>query len=260
MKLLSLSKGQYYYKRVEDSKETFDIMKRIDEIYTDNQTVGVIKMTEYLKLENYRVGYRRIRRLMRKMGIQATYPKPNLSKLGLAKYIQPYLLRKLKISRPNQVWSIDITYIPMSKGFMYLTAIIDVYSRMIVGWGLHNTLEASNSREVLNEAIMNYGTPEIVNSDQGSQYTCKEWVKQLKENGIQISMDGYKRCRDNAWIERFWRTIKREYIYITPEENGTDLYRGIYRFIKHYNTRRPHQGINNEVPSNRYLECQKMVA
>ena len=116
---------------------------------------------------------------------------------------------------------------------MYLTAIIDVYSRMIVGWGLHNTLEASNSREVLNEAIMNYGIPKIVNSDQGSQYTCKEWIKQLKGNGIQISMDRYKRCRDNAWIERFWRTIKREYIYITPEENVTDLYWGIYRFIKH---------------------------
>ena len=180
-------------------------------------------MTEYLKLEEYKVGYRRIRRLMRKMGIQAIYPKPNLSKLGQAQYVQPYMLRNLGISHPNQVWSIDITYIPMSKGFMYLTAIIDVYSRMIVGWGLHNTLEASNSREVLNESIMNYGTPEIVNSDQGSQYTCKEWVKKLKENGIQISMDGYKRCRDNAWIERFWRTIKREYIYLSPEENGTDL-------------------------------------
>ena len=200
--MLGISKGKHYYIPKGEDDTELKIMKSIDEKFTEDQTLGVIRMTELLKLEEFKVGYRKIRRLMRKMGIWATFPKPNLSKLGLAKYIHSYKLRKLDINHPNQVWSVDITYIPMAKGFMYLTAIIDVYSRTIVVWGLHNTLEAANNIEVLLEAIKTHGKPEIINSDQGSQYTSKEWVNTLKDNNIEVSMNGRGRCLDNIWIER----------------------------------------------------------
>lgn len=152
------------------------------------------------------------------------------------------------------MWSIDITYIPMKKGFMYLTAIIDVYSRFIVGWSLHNTLDASNCIEVLKGAVARYGSPEILNSDQGCQFTSKEWADACAlYPEMKISMDGRGRAKDNIWIERFWKTIKYEYIYIQPEENGADLFFGIKRFIDDYNYHRRHQGINRTVPSKLYL-------
>ena len=169
-------------------------------------------MVDFLRDLDVTIGPKRVRRMMRKMGIEAIYRKPRLSKLGQAKYIKPYLLRGLKIIRPNHVWAIDITYIPMKRGFMYLTAIIDVYSRFIVGWGLFNTLDAANSMSVLQQAIKEYGKPEIINSDQGCQFTCIEWIKFLNENEIKISMDGKGRALDNIFIERFWRTLKYEYI------------------------------------------------
>lgn len=253
LEILGISKGGYYYRPKGESKENQGIMKRIDRYNTEDPTTGVIRMTDYMRTEGYEVGYRRIRRLMRLMDIRAIYPRRNLSRLGVAQYVYPYLLRGLDITGPNIAWSIDITYIPMSKGFLYLTAIIDVYSRMIVGWGLHNNLDSANSREVLLKAIQKYGKPEIVNSDQGAQYTCKEWVDTLKANDIRISMDGRCRYLDNIYIERFWRTIKREYIYINPEDNGTALYKGINRFIEHYNKERPHQGIRHQTPAERYL-------
>jgi len=147
-----------------------------------------------------------------------------------------------------QGYSIDLTYIPMRKGFMYLTAIIDVYSRYIVGWGLDNSLDSSNCIEVLQSAIRRHGCPEVINSDQGCQFTCRDWAEACRTSGIRVSMDGRRRCLDNIWIERFWRTIKRNYIYLFPEENGQDLYRGIKRFIGKYNYRRPHQGIAHRTP------------
>ena len=161
------------------------------------------------------------------MRLMAIYPKKNLSKLGLKKYIHPYLLKRLKIERPNQVWAIDITYIPMKDGFMYLTAIIDVYSRYIVGWGISNSLEAKASLSVLEQAIRDNGKPEIINSDQGSQFTCEDWVKYLKEEGIKISMDGKGRAIDNIFIERFWRTLKYDHVYMHPASDGLELYQGI---------------------------------
>ena len=141
------------------------------------------------------------------MGLRTIYPKKNLSKLGLKKYIHPYLLKGLEINRPNQVWAIDITYIPMKNGFMYLTAIIDVYSRYIVGWGISNSLDSEASLNVLKQVMKDYGKPEIINSDQGSQFTCKDWIDYLKEKSIKISMDGKGRALDNIFIERFWRTL-----------------------------------------------------
>lgn len=184
-------------------------MRKMDEEHIGHPEKGVIQMTDFLLDKGYKVGQRRVRRLMRLMGVQAIYPKKHLSVPGPAVYIMPYLLRGLKIDHRNQVWSIDITYIPMAKGFMYLTAIIDVYSRFIVGWSLHNTLDASNCIEVLKNAIAKYGAPEIINSDQGRQFTCLDWKETCAEHPeMKISMDGRGRAKDNIWIERFWRTIK----------------------------------------------------
>lgn len=188
------------------------------------------------------------------MCLEPIYPKRNLSRLGLAKYIHPYLLRHMAITRSNQVWAIDITYIPMRHGFLYLTAIIDVYSRFIVGWQLSNTLEKETQTEVLLAAVRQYGKPEIVNSDQGSQYTCSHWINTLQEQGIQISIDGKGRATDNAFIERFFGTIKRKHIYLNPAKDGLDLYQGIDTFIKKYN-RRNHRGINRQKPIIRYQQA-----
>ena len=182
------------------------------------------------------------------MGIMALYPQRNLSKLGLARYIHSYKLRGLEITHSNQVWCIDITYIPMKRGFLFLTAIIDVYSRYIVGWGLSNSLEAGNSLKVLNQAISDFGKPEIVNSDQGSQFTCEAWVEYLKEHEIIISMDGKGRCLDNIWIERFWRTLKQEYVYLNPSENGKVLFTGLKKFLDYYNNRRTHRSLDRKTP------------
>jgi putative transposase len=188
---------------------------------------------------------------MKIMGVETIYPKRNLSKLGLAKYIRPYLLRGLDITQGNHVWQIDISYIPMKKGFMYLTAIIDVYSRYIVGWQISNTLEKETQTELMSEAVKKYGKPEIINSDQGSQYTSKNWAECMEGHGIKISMDGKGRATDNIFIERFFRTIKYDYIYLNPSESGWELYQGIKEFIEQYNKRK-HQGINNQKPIELY--------
>ena len=205
------------------------MMQKIDLEHIEYPAKGVVGMTDFLLGEGYKVGLSKVRRMMRLMGIMSVLHRKHLSKLGSASYIKPYLLRGLEIDHRNQVWSIDITYIPMKKGFMYLTAIIDVYSLFIVGWSLHNSLDASHCIEVLQNAIATYGAPEIINSDQGCQFTCK------------------------AWIERFWETIKYEYIYIHPEENGGALYSGIKRFIDNYNYHRRHQGIDRQVPIKLYI-------
>ena len=227
-------------------------MNEIDKEHTEHPEKGVLTMVDHLRDLEITIGKKRVRRLMRKMGIEAHYRKPRLSKLGQAKYIKPYLLRGLKIVRPNQVWAIDITYIPMERGFMYLTAIINVYSRMIVGYGLFNSLDAANSLEVLKEAIAKYGTPEIVNSDQGAQFTCNEWINYLDEMKIKISMDGKGRALDNIWIERFWKTLKYDYIYKWSFDDGRALARGIASWIGYYNTRRHHSSIGRVPPAVRY--------
>ena len=252
LELLGISKGAYYYEPKGEKAENLEIMKKIDEEHTEHPTKGVEGMVDHLVLLGYIVGSKRIRRLMHKMCITAIYPKKNLSKLGKPQYRMPYLLRGLDISRPNQVWSIDITYIPMLHGFMYLTAIIDVYSRSIMAWGLHNTLDKENSIEVLRLAVESHGAPEIINSDQGSQYTSSLWLSTCEEYGIKVSMDGRGRCKDNIWIERFWHTIKTEYIYINPEDNVARLRQGIKEYMEYYNNRRSHQGIAHQIPMERY--------
>lgn len=252
LELLGISKGLYYYEPKGETAENLEIMNEIDKEHTEHPTKGVEGMVDHLSLQGFPVGPKRIRRLMRKMGITAIYPKKNLSKLGKPQYRMPYLLRGLDITHSNQVWSIDITYIPMQHGFMYLTAIIDVYSRSIMAWGLHNTLDKENSIEVLNLAVETHRAPEIINSDQGSQYTSNLWLSCCEKYGIKVSMDGRGRCKDNIWIERFWRTIKTEYIYLNPEDNVSRLRQGIRDYIEYYNNRRAHQGINHQIPMERY--------
>ena len=253
--LLSIHRSGLYYLPVEERKENLELMKLMDKQNLKRPTHGVLRIQDYLIGLGFVVNHKRVRRLLRLMGILAIYPKRNLSKLGLAKYIKPYLLRGLNIERPNQVWEIDITYIPMKRGFLYLTAIIDVYSRFVVGWGISNTLEAESSHRVLKAAISNYGKPEIINSDQGSQFTCKDWINYHESNDIKISMDGKGRALDNIFIERLWRSVKVDYVYLNPADDGLELYKGLREYFDDYNNHQAHQGIDRQIPVNRFKQA-----
>ncbi len=250
--LLSIHRSGLYYSPKGESQENLEIMRIMDEHYLKHPEEGVISMQDLLFVMSFVVNHKRVRRLLRLMGLMAIYPKRNLSKLGLKKYIHPYLLKGLKITRPNQVFAIDITYIPMKNGFLYLTAIIDVYSRYIVGWGISNTLDADGPLSVLKQAIKDHGKPEIINSDQGSQFTCEQWVNYLEEEDIRISMDGKGRAVDNTFIERFWRTLKWGYVYLHPANDGQELYHGVKEYILYYNHTRHHQGIDRRIQATLY--------
>lgn len=250
--LLDVSRSNLYYKEAGESQENILIMRKMDEEFFDHPTHGVIQMQDFLFSLSIIANQKRIRRLLRKMGIMAIYPGRNLSKLGHAKYIRPYLLRGLKIERPNHLWEIDITYIAMARGFMYLTAIIDVHSRYVVAWDIFNSLDAENSLSVLKMAIVHHGKPEIINSDQGSQFTCALWTEYVEKQNIRISMDGRGRATDNIFIERLWRTVKRDYVYICPADNGTELYKGLNTFFDYYNNIKTHQGIKRQIPASLY--------
>jgi len=251
--VLGIPRSTFYYTPKEgESERNLEIMAEIDRANVEHPAMGVRQMVDYLKSQGFMVGRKLVRRLMALMDIRAIYPQKSLSKGGWVKYRMPYLLRNMRVSRANQVWSIDISYVAMEHGFMYLYAIIDVYSRYIVGWGLYNTLDAANAIAVLKDAVCAHETPEIINSDQGCQFTCADWHKACDTLGIKISMDGKARCLDNIWIERFWRTIKREYIYLNPVETTTELRNGIRDYIGYYNARRFHQGIGHKTPSSMY--------
>ena len=251
--MLEVSRSGIYYKPVGISEENLEIMRLMDRHNTDHPDEGVLCMRNMLRSNGHTVNHKRIRRLMKLMDLQAIYPQRNLTKRAKNEYRYPYLLRGLAITHPNQVWSIDISYIAMKSGFMYLTAIIDTYSRFIVGWNVGNSLDASVSLEVLKTAIAIYGRPEIINSDQGCQYTSATWVDYLQskdapENAINISMDSRGRATDNHWIERFWRTIKRGYIYLNPAADGIELYRGVKKYVEYYNYTRGHTANNGLAP------------
>lgn len=253
--LVSVNRGSFYYQPLGETEENLRIMRLMDEHYLEHPTEGVLRMRDFLLVLGIVANHKRVRRLLRLMGLMAIYPKRNLSRLGLAKYIRPYLLRGLKIVRPNQLWAIDITYIPMPRGFLYLTAIIDVYSRYVVGWGISNSLDAACSLNVTKEAIQRHGKPEIINSDQGSQFTCHEWVEFLDTEDIRISMDGKGRAIDNIFIERFWRSVKYDYVYIKVPSDGLELYQGLKEYMNYYNNRLCHQGIDHQIPANRYYQA-----
>ena len=251
--LLGLSKSSYYYKPVGESAENLLYMKLLDKQYLETPFYGVLKMHAFLQSLGHHVNIKRVRRLLRLMGIEAVYSKPNLSKSNQENYKYPYLLNNLIIDKPNKVWSTDITYIPMAQGFLYLTAIIDWHSRYIIAWEISNSLDVSFCAETLEKAL-EINKPEIFNTDQGSQYTSNVFIDILKSNDIKISMDGKGRALDNIRIERFWRSIKYEYIYMNEIETGQELWQGVNKYINFYNNERFHQSLDYKTPVKYYLK------
>lgn len=247
--LLSVARSSLYYKPCATSIEDLMIMRVMDEMYLEDPTRGTRRYCDDLMLRGIFIGRDKARSLMRIMGIAAIYPKPRTTVIDPAKYKYPYLLRRLNIDHPNQVWQIDISYIPMKSGFMYLCAIIDVYSRYIVGWSIANCMDAAWVVSTVKAAIKTNGKPEIMNSDQGSHFTSDEYVKCLQGyKTIKISMDGKGRAKDNAFIERFFRTIKYEKIYLEPPVDGLQLYEMCEQFINFYNFKRSHSSIGKRPP------------
>lgn len=256
--LLHVHRSRLYYKPIAEKPENIKMMRLMDEHLIDHPTEGVWSMVYLLRDLGYPVGPKRIRRLFRLMGRETLYRRKNLTKLGLKEFIRPYLLRGLEITRSNQVWCTDITYIPMRKGFMYLTAVMDVYSRKILSWGISNSMDAVWCKNVLDDAIERYGIPGIINTDQGSQYTSALWTQYLEKSGIKLSMDGKGRATDNAWIERFWKSIKHNFIYMNPSEDGIELYQGIESYISYYNNKTHHT--TKQKPNDRYSESLNQIA
>lgn len=249
--LSGLSKTAYYYKAVPETSENLLIMEQIDRLYTEHPYYGNRKMVFVLNSLGWLINRKRVRRLMKLMGLEAIYPKPNLSKASSENKKYPYLLRGVKIVVPNQVWSTDITYIPLRGGFLYLTAILDWYSRYVLAWRLSNTLDVGFCIEALDEAL-NQGKPIIFNTDQGAQFTSQEFTRVLEKQGIQISMDGRGRALDNVFVERLWRTIKYENVYIKKYENGVEARKGLEKYLAFYNDRRIHQALNYRTPRELY--------
>lgn len=256
--ILSVPRSSLYYRPIPEKPENVKMMHLMDRHLLNHPTEGVVSMVDLLKDLGYPVGPKRIRRLFRLMGHQTLYRRKNLTKMALREFIKPYLLRGLKITHANQVWCTDITYIPMAKGFMYMTAFIDVYSRKIVGWGISNSMSKQWCLGVLNDAIARHGKPEIINSDQGSQYTSFAWTNYLEKENIRISMDGKGRATDNIWIERFWKSLKYGYVYLNPCDNGLELFEGVQNHIEYYNQKK-HQSINKS-PNESYHESINKIA
>jgi putative transposase len=247
-KLLGINRSRFYYEPVPMSEETRLLMDLLDREYTIHPFYGVGKMKKYLREKGYHVGHDRTRTLLRTMGLMAIYPKPNLSKPHPDHKIYPYLLRGVEVNRANQVWCADITYIRLEKGFAYLVAIVDWYSRYVLSWRLSNTLDADFCVEALREAIAIYGVPDIFNSDQGPQFTCKEFNNVLTSQDIRISMDGRGRCHDNIFVERLWRTVKYENVYLSGYRTIPEAREGLGCYFRFYNMERYHQTFDYDTP------------
>jgi len=257
-KILSIHRSGLYYKPKGESVLNQHLMKTIDKQFLEHPHYGVERMTDYLNLDlGYRVNIKRIRRLYKVMNLQTIYARPKTTKRDPTHYIYPYLLRNLRIERPNQVWQTDITYIPMFRGFMYMAAIIDVYSRKILNWSISNSMTTEWCKELLEDTIQMYGIPEIHNSDQGSQYTSNIYVNVLKDNNIKISMDGKGRALDNIYMERFWRSIKWEKIYLNPPNGGLELFQMVKEYVEFYNEKRRHTQIGKVPPNQKYEQNKK---
>ena len=251
-KLLSISRSGWYYEVKPENDENLKLMRLIDKQFLETPYYGSRQMTRHLQRQGYFVGRDRIRRLMRLMGIQAIYQAPKTSQPHPEHKIYPYLLRDLLIDRPNQVYCTDITYIPIGRGFLYLVAIMDWYSRKVLSWRLSNTMESRFCIEALQEAVEQYGPSEIFNSDQGSQFTSLDFTAALRENGIKVSMDGKGRWMDNVFIERLWRSLKYECVYLNAFESGIQARRDIGIWINYYNCERPHSTFNGRTPEEVY--------
>jgi putative transposase len=252
--LLGISRGSVYYEPVPVSAEDLALMRRIDELHLEFPFAGSRMLRGLLAAEGSKIGRRHIATLMRRMGIEAIYRRPNTSKPAPGHRIYPYLLRGLSIERPNQVWAIDITYIPMARGFVYLAAVMDWFARRILAWRLSNTMEASFCIDAVEAALTQYGSPQIFNTDQGSQFTSAEFTSLLISNGIEISMDGKGAWRDNVFVERFWRTIKYEEVYLHAYDSVAEARQSIGRYLAFYNARRPHTALDQHTPDQAYFE------
>ncbi len=253
--LLGLCRSGLYYtsKGKPRHNRELEIKEEIDRTYTKMPYYGVSRMTEHLKNNGFDVGEKRIRGYFKDMCISAIYPKPRTTPPNKEHKVFPYLLRGLKINRCNQVWSTDITYIPMDGGYMYLCAIIDWHSRYVLAWGISNTHDSEFCQELLKEAIERYGKPEIFNTDQGSEFTCAKFIEILQKAEIQISMDGKGRALDNIFIERLWRSVKYEYIYLSKPNSGRELYMGLESYFATYNSERLHQSLDYRTPEDVYM-------
>jgi len=257
--MLKISRSSVYYKRKRVKKEDLELMRIIDKQYLKTPVYGSRSMRNYLRRLGYNINRKRVQRLMRLMGLEAIYPKPKTSKPHPEHKIYPYLLRGLKIRRSNQVWTTDITYIPLRRGFMYLVAVMDWYSRKVLSWRVSNTLEADFCVEALQDAIHSHGCPEIFNTDQGSQFTSEDFTGELENHGIKISMDGRGRFQDNIFIERLWWTVKHHYVYLRTFDNGTDLRNGLQHWFEYYNQERFHQSLAGLTPDEVYFKEHKWL-
>lgn len=245
---LGLHRSTYYYQPVVAGSEDLLLMRLLDEQYLETPQYGYRKMGLALARAGCVVNHKRIRRLMQTMGLEAIYPKVNTSKPAAGHKIYPYLLRGMAIIRVHQVWATDITYVPMAEGYMYLMAIIDLYSRYVLGWSISNTMDAEWCSRILRQALENYPAPEIFNTDQGSQFTSDEFTGTLLDANIRISMDGKGRALDNIFVERLWRTVKYENIYLKAYGDGWQLESGLQTYFEFYNHRRFHQSLNYRTP------------
>jgi putative transposase len=249
--LLGLNRSSLYYEPAAETPENLALMRRMDEQYTKYPFYGSRRMTAWLVHQGEEVNRKRVQRLMRVMGLEAIYPKPRLSVAGRGHRIYPYLLRNVRIERVDQVWSTDITYIGMTKGFMYLAAVIDWYSRYVIAWRLSNTLDGSFCVEMLEEAL-SQGRPEVFNTDQGVQFTAAAFTGKLETAGVAVSMDGRGRCLDNVFVERLWRSVKQEHIYLWCCTEVPELQQGLGRYFGFYNEERPHQSLAYRTPAQVY--------
>jgi putative transposase len=258
-KALGISRGSVYYSPRPVSKVELALMRRIDELHLDYPFAGSRMLQALLLGEGYQVGCLRVRNLMKRMGIEAIYRRPNTSKPAPGHKNYPYLLRKLAVTRPNQVWAMDITYIPMARGFVYLAAVVDWFTRRVLSWRLSITLETAFCIEAVQEALSRYDKPDIFNTDQGSQFTSVEFITILKDAKICISMDGKGAWRDNVFVERLWRTIKYEEVYLRAYADVPVARAAIGKYLTFYNSKRPHSSLDRKTPDQAYFNALQPI-
>lgn len=256
--LLGISRGTVYYLPHPVRPDDLALMRRIDELHLDYPWAGARLLRDFLRREGHTVGRKHVRTLMRRMGIEPMYCKPNTSKRHRGHKIYPYLLRNLVVATPNQAWAMDITYIPMARGFVYLAVVLDWYSRKILAWRLSNSMESSFCTEAVEEAIARFGVPAIFNTDQGSQFTSAAFTDLLKQHDIAISMDGKGCWRDNVFVERLWRTIKYEEVYLRAYDSVSQARDSFRKYIDIYNAKRPHSSLARRTPDEVYFNRQPL--
>ena len=252
--LVGLSRSSFYYRPEPAPAQELALMRRLDELHLEHPWMGSRSLRDQLQRDGHPVGRDRVRRLMRRMGLHAVYRRPRTTIPDQSHRVYPYRLRGLCIDRPNQVWAADVTYLPMARGFLYLVAILDWHSRKVLAWRLSNTMTADFCVEALEEALWRHGAPEIFNTDQGSQFTSDAFTRVLRDTGVTISMDGKGRSMDNVFIERLWRSVKYEEVYLHAYANPAEARQGLDRYFRFYNQRRTHQGLDRRTPDEVYFQ------